>query len=398
LGAPAVSTTVTAILTITPQPVINAVTTPVVLTSPNGVTQAQIIVTTSNPLGLPVSVTSSISTPAGGPNWLTATLSGSGSTQTLTISGNPAGLAQNMTYTGNVSLNASNGANFPAVPVNIPVSFLVGVNPLPSELGVFRNTNSYVLDANGNNQFDQGVDIFLTTFVPPGGFQAGDIGVSGDWNGSGKSKVGVYRQSTGAWYLDFNGTGVYDAGDVTYQFGGLAGDLPVTGDWTGNGLTKIGLFRAGFLWVLDLNGDGVFEQNIDASFPFGGASGDVPVVGKWTGNGVTSVGVVRKYAPNGIPQGNPFFWVLDSGLPASGNTSAQHQPILSGPAAPFAFGGLANDVFVTGDWVGTGTDHAGVYRGGQWVEDTTGNHTTLGVFNFGGLSTDQPLVGEKPWR
>ena len=47
-----------------------------------------------------------------------------------------------------------------------------------------------------------------------------DIPVTGDWNGSGKTKIGVYRASLGQWLLDYNGNGVSDAGDKTYHFGG----------------------------------------------------------------------------------------------------------------------------------------------------------------------------------
>jgi hypothetical protein len=41
------------------------------------------------------------------------------------------------------------------------------------------------------------------------------------------------------------------------------GDVPVVGDWNGDGRAKVGLFRQGFFWILDYNGDGVFEQGID---------------------------------------------------------------------------------------------------------------------------------------
>ena len=40
---------------------------------------------------------------------------------------------------------------------------------------------------------------------------------------------------------------------------GLAGGTPVSGDWDGSGMTKIGVFLDG-LWFLDLNGNGVWDQ------------------------------------------------------------------------------------------------------------------------------------------
>ena len=70
---------------------------------------------------------------------------------------------------------------------------------------------------------------------------AGDIPVVGDWNGDGKTKIGVFR--SGNWYLDSNGNNSWDAGsDAAYVFG-MAGDIPVVGDWNGDGKTKIGVFR-----------------------------------------------------------------------------------------------------------------------------------------------------------
>ena len=120
----------------------------------------------------------------------------------------------------------------------------------------------------------------------------------------------------------------------------------------GLGKSCIGIYRSnGSVWLLDLNCNGNFENAPnDAFFPFGGIAGDVPVVGNWTG-GPTRVGVVRKYAPAGIPQGDPFYWVPDAGAANAGSAAANHQPDLS---RCFAFGGIAGDMFVTGDWYGTG--------------------------------------------
>ena len=76
---------------------------------------------------------------------------------------------------------------------------------------------------------------------------AGDIPVVGDWNGSGTTKIGVFRN--GMWYLDTNGNNTWNAGvDAAIPFG-MAGDIPVVGDWNGSGTTKIGVFRNG-IWYL----------------------------------------------------------------------------------------------------------------------------------------------------
>jgi hypothetical protein len=128
--------------------------------------------------------------------------------------------------------------------------------------------------------------------------------------------VGIYRSTTRQWFLDINNDGVFNAGDVTYAFGVLAGDVAFVGDWTSLGKSCIGIYRPeGSVWLLDLNCNGVFDNTpTDAFFPFGGLPGDVPVVGNWFGTG-TRAGVARKYAPGGVPQGDPFLWVPDGGGP-----------------------------------------------------------------------------------
>ena len=63
--------------------------------------------------------------------------------------------------------------------------------------------------------------------------------VTGDWDGSGTTKIGVFME--GLWFLDLNGNGVWDKGDLWVKLG-KKGDQPVTGDWNGDGKTDIGIF------------------------------------------------------------------------------------------------------------------------------------------------------------
>jgi hypothetical protein len=111
----------------------------------------------------------------------------------------------------------------------------------------------------------------------------GDIPVVGDWTGTGTTKVGVFRPSSGQWFLDLNGNGQWDGCGVERcgNFGlPGAGDIPVVGDWTGTRTTKIGIFRNG-QWFLDLNGNGQWDGcGVERCGNFG-LPGDMPVVGKW---------------------------------------------------------------------------------------------------------------------
>jgi hypothetical protein len=205
--------------------------------------------------------------------------------------------------------------------------------------GIFRQANGlFILDTLNNGTAGTVYYNFFTNI--PNGHQAGDLPVAGDWSGSGTTKVGIYRPSTGTWYLDYNGNGVYDAGEQTYQLGGITtppADVPVVGDWNGSGFAKAGIFRDGYYWILDYNGHGTDYQ----TFPFGGIAGDTPVAGAWTtGVGYAEVGLVRPFAPGTAPG----LWILDAN-----NDHAIDQGDLL-----FGFGGVTTpappDVPVVGKW------------------------------------------------
>lgn len=61
---------------------------------------------------------------------------------------------------------------------------------------------------------------------------------------------------------------------------GLTGDVPVTGDWDGSGTTKIGVFRHRD-WLLDLNGNGQSDECATDLCLIFGSPGDIPVAGDW---------------------------------------------------------------------------------------------------------------------
>ena len=147
--------------------------------------------------------------------------------------------------------------------------------------GVYRNGTWY-LDYNGSGIWDSGDRTFLFGI-------AGDIPVAGDWEGNGKAEVGVFRPSTGMWYLDFNGNGGWDSGDMAVQFG-IANDRPVVGDWNGDGREKIGVFRNG-LWYLDWNGNRGWDSG-DRTIVYG-AAGDLPMVANFAGDANREISILR---------------------------------------------------------------------------------------------------------
>ena len=150
---------------------------------------------------------------------------------------------------------------------------------LSDEIAIFFN-GAWYIDTNGNGMWDgTTTDTLYPNF---GNGLYGAVPVTGDWDGSGVVKIGVF--SNGTWYLDMNGNGVWDGPSVDKvisNFGqGLPNVIPVTGDWNGTGTTKIGVFSNG-TWYLDMNGNGIWEgASIDNEIPdFGkGMNGAIPVI------------------------------------------------------------------------------------------------------------------------
>jgi hypothetical protein len=235
--------------------------------------------------------------------------------------------------------------------------------------GLFRQGFLWFQDVDGNQQINVPPDrVFGLGGIP------GDIPVSGDWNGSGTSKAGVFRPNyNGQWVLDWDGTG---QNLRVYYFGG-PGDLPVVGDWTGSGSTRIGIFHQGFLWILDAAGHGTIDSS-NTVFPLGGIAGDIPLVGDWNGNRISKPGLFR--------QG--FLWILD--------LNGDHQ-ITNGDAV-FGYGGYPGDVPIVGDWTGTGVTQIGIFRQGfLWVLDSNGDRqidTGDLIFAMGGIPGDKPVIGK----
>jgi protocatechuate 3,4-dioxygenase beta subunit len=241
---------------------------------------------------------------------------------------------------------------------------------------------------------------------------SGAVPVTGDWNGDGTTKIGVFYD--GFWFLDLNGDGRWGKEDLWARLG-QAGDRPVAGDWDGDGKTDIGIF--GPAWAGDhraiRNEPGLPDVNnriaanpqaryknippepeqatsgwrtlkrtafgkfrkdlIDHVFLYGDEK-HVAVTGDWNGDGVTNIGIFY----NGT-------WFLDAD--GDGQWSAGDVEITLGQAG---------DIPVVGDFNGDGRAKLGVYRNGTWLLDTNGDGVLDArdrVFHLGEPG-DVPVVGD----
>jgi PKD repeat protein len=256
----------------------------------------------------------------------------------------------------------------------------VTVTSPETKIGVFRNsTHLFLLDYNGNGTWDGSqVDRQYNFGV------SGDIPVSGDWNNDGIPEIGVFRNSTHLFLLDYNGNGVWNGSVVDRQYNfGISGDLPVSGDWDKNGRAEIGVFRPStHLFYLDYNGNGVWNGSVvDRQYNFG-VSGDLPVSGDWNNDGISEIGVFRN---------STHLFYLDT----NGNGSWE------GAAVDTSYNfGLTVDIPIMGDWNNNGISEIGVFRPSThlFYLDYNGNGVWNGAsvdrsFNFG-LSGDKPVTGK----
>ncbi|HEX2229581.1 MAG TPA: hypothetical protein VHM64_20800, partial [Candidatus Binatia bacterium] len=101
-------------------------------------------------------------------------------------------------------------------------------------------------------------------------------------------RIGVYRPSSGTWFLDTDGNYSWeDDIDTTVPAFTAAASQPVLGDWSQTGNTQLGLFQPSTRqWHLDINNNKTIDGcNIDAcEGPFG-ETNDIAVVGNWNNRG-----------------------------------------------------------------------------------------------------------------
>ena len=240
------------------------------------------------------------------------------------------------------------------------------------------------------------------------------IALSGDFDGDGSDEAVIYV--AGQWFVDLNGNGFWDPGDLWIELGTEL-DRPVVGDWDGDGKDDVGIF--GRQWqrdpqrikrdlglsdpankrrrlvmrsdnsdptdqtdetehrrILQRGDSGKLRADaVDHVFKYG-EQVDTPVVGDWNGDGIDQIAVFRGGK-----------WMLDTD--GDGRWTNRDQKVDYGQPG---------DQPVVGDFNGDEIDEIGVVRGDVWIIDTDGDRRITGNDQRIVIPRDsddsQPIVGD----
>ncbi len=239
------------------------------------------------------------------------------------------------------------------------------------------------------------------------------VALTGDFDGDGKDEAVLFVN--GHWFVDLNGDGRWDEGDMWIKLGTEL-DRPVVGDWDGDGKDDVAIF--GRQWHRDpqrikkdpglpdpenrrrrelsaaelakhvddrgedrerflrRGNDGNLRADaVDHVFQYG-EQVDTPIAGDWNGDGIDQIAVFRGGT-----------WMLDTD--GDGRWTRNDEKVEFG---------RAGDEPIVGDFNGDGIDEIGVVRGDVWIIDTDGdrkitsNDLQIEVPRPSGDS--QPVVGD----
>jgi hypothetical protein len=148
-----------------------------------------------------------------------------------------------------------------------------------TDFGVWRTTTGtwyFLLSSRG---YDRNQPLS----VQWGSYDAGDQPVIANFDNSGWWDFGVWRQSTGTWYLLLSSQGYNTNQALVRQWGsGTEGDIPITRDFDGDGQAELAVWRPS-------NGTWYILRSLQGYNPGAawmiqwGSQNDIPVIGKFTG-------------------------------------------------------------------------------------------------------------------
>lgn len=246
--------------------------------------------------------------------------------------------------------------------------------------GVFGNTTGYDIHGNATNDssLNNGgipsyqpvcIDDVLPTPTPtPPVFSMEYWGLPtdkpliGKFFSADKEDIGVFRPSTGIFYLKKVGSDI----SPKYIHFGYGSDLPMVGDFLGTGLSQLAVFRPseGNWYIID-------PMTLKDTSAHWGMLGDIPIPGKFVkGSNKLNLAVYR-------PSNGTIYILKENEL---------YQAIKYGSA---------EDKPVVGDFQGLGYDQIALFRKstGQWFVYNPYVDREVAVRSWG-LPTDVPMAGK----
>ncbi|HXU46424.1 MAG TPA: PQQ-dependent sugar dehydrogenase [Thermoanaerobaculia bacterium] len=183
------------------------------------------------------------------------------------------------------------------------------------------------------------------------------LAVAGDWDGDGRTGVGIYVRSAGRFLLQ-NVAGVTP--NLSLPLGPANTEwIPIAGDWDGDGRDGLALYdrATGLFHVKERAAAGAFDRTLRYG-PLG--RNWIPLAGDWDGDGRDGIGLYD---------------------PATG-VFRLRQTASAGPAQlTFRFGAL-HRIPVAGDWDGDGKDGIGAF------DPATGRFVLRNVAGAGAADLD----------
>ena len=228
---------------------------------------------------------------------------------------------------------------------------------IPATSGSYTlpSTGSYIIEASTNPAFQTGA--YSVSLVP--GVVPPSTRRPFDFDGDGKTDIGIFRPSNGQWWINRSSNG----STFATTFGNSA-DVIAPADYTGDGKTDIAFFRpSNGTWYVLRSEDSSFY-----AFAFG-TNGDIPAPGYFDTD--------NRADPTVFRPSNTTWYTLRS---TDGGFTIQQF-------------GANGDVPVIGNYDGDNRDDIAIWRpstGVWWI-----SRSSLGVVAYQfGASTDKPVVGD----
>ncbi len=220
-----------------------------------------------------------------------------------------------------------------------------------------------------------------------------------DFDGDGRTDVGIFRPTEGNWYLDRSAAG------LSIFHWGIDTDRLAPADYDGDGMTDLGIYRNGQWWYFNSGSETV-------ALTYWGTTDDIPMPSDFDGDGKAdfvyfqpSTGIWCRKGSTGVISNIHFGLPGDIPLIADFDGDGKADPTIFRPtdgviwymssmdglfyAHPW---GQPGDTPVLGDYDGDGKTDAAVFRGGYWhVFNSRDSSVTVYAW---GYADDRPTPGD----